>query len=118
MKVPEWIPFDQQVARIGNHRWNVMRLVHLAKDLPVIQAPIDLIALDTTYNNICMRDMVMHMQAVQDADITYPILLDENGFILDGRHRLMRAMLFGIAVIPVKRFDVNPTPCEIVKDDD
>jgi hypothetical protein len=59
--------------------------------------------------------MVMHINAVLSADLKFPIILDEDGEIMDGRHRLMKAMLNGDETIRVVRFDENPSPCRIIK---
>jgi ParB-like chromosome segregation protein Spo0J len=60
--------------------------------------------------------MVMHMHAVKNADLKYPIILDEDGEIMDGRHRIMKALYLGVESIKAVRFDANPSPCEITKD--
>lgn len=55
----------------------------------------------------------MHMKAVNEADMAYPIILDEDGDLMDGRHRLMHAMLNEHKTIKAVRFDKNPEPCSI-----
>ena len=65
----------------------------------------------STYDKLSLRKMVMHMQAVNDADMSCPIILDEDGEILDGRHRIMKALLNGYETIKAVRFDENPSPC-------
>jgi len=57
--------------------------------------------------------MVMHMRAVSNADLNYPIILDEDGEILDGRHRIMKALFLGKETIKAVRFEENPRPCSI-----
>jgi hypothetical protein len=59
----------------------------------------------------------MHMKAVQAADLNFPIILDEDGEIMDGRHRIMKAFLEGKETIKAVRFDTNPDPCRIKEDD-
>lgn len=54
----------------------------------------------------------MHMAAINAADLSYPIILDEDGEIMDGRHRIMKAMLAGEKTIKAVRFDENPSPCK------
>ena len=66
-----------------------------------------------TYEKLTLREMVMHMKAVNNADLEKPIILDEDGELMDGRHRLMKAMLEGAPTIKVVRFDENPPPCQI-----
>lgn len=66
-----------------------------------------------TYEKLKLRDFVMHMKAVNEADLSYPIIIDEDGELMDGRHRLMKAMLEGAETIKVVRFEKNPTPCRV-----
>lgn len=65
------------------------------------------------YENLTLREMVMHMKAVNDADLDYPIILDEDGELMDGRHRIMKAILNGCESIKAVRFDENPSPDKI-----
>lgn len=78
--------------------------------------PLDHLSLYYTYNHLTLREMVTHMQAVNNADLNIPIILDENGELMDGRHRLMKAMLTGAEKIKAVRFDENPPPDEVESD--
>ena len=95
MKIKPFIPPGQQMSKLGNHHWSVPRLFELSKSLPVMIVPIDHLNIYHKYNDVTLRQMVMHMKAVNDADLRYPIILDEDGDIMDGRHRLMKALLLG-----------------------
>lgn len=55
-----------------------------------------------------LRSFVEHVRSVVDADMSYPIILNEDGEVIDGRHRLAKAMLEGHDTIKVKRFDKDP----------
>ena len=74
--------------------------------------PLDHLSLFYTYEKLTLREMVTHMKAVNAADLSVPIILDEDGEIMDGRHRLMKAMLTGAETIMAVRFDENPSPCQ------
>ena len=78
-----------------------------------MDVPIDHLSVYYTYEKLTLREMVMHMRAVNAADIDKPIILDEDGELMDGRHRLMKAMLLGDKSIKVVRFDENPSPCRV-----
>jgi hypothetical protein len=116
MKIPKWHDYKEQTCSVGRHVWSVARLVELSKDLPVMEIPLDHLDLWHTYEKLSMREMVMHMNAVNAANLTTPIIMDEDGSIMDGRHRLMRAMLNGCDTILAVRFDENPTPCNVKED--
>lgn len=111
MKIPEFVPVKDQMCTIGRNSWSVARLIELARELPVMDVPLNHLYVYNTYEKLTLREMVMHMNAVNSADMSYPIMLDEDGEILDGRHRLMKAMLTGAETIKVVRFDENPSPC-------
>lgn len=113
MKIKEWIAPQDQMCSLGRHTWSVPRLFELARDLPIMNIPLNHLSLYYTYDKLTLREMVTHMRAVLDADLTMPIILDEDGEIMDGRHRLMKAMLKGSKTIKAVRFDENPSPCRV-----
>lgn len=110
MKLTKWISPEKQECQLGKHVWSVARLLQLAKDLPVMDVPLDHLNLYYTYRKLTLREMVMHLNAVLSADLTCPIILDEDGELMDGRHRIMRAMLIGEEMVKAVRFDENPDP--------
>lgn len=113
MKISPWLAPDEQVCNLGSHSWSVPRLFELAKHLPVMDVPLDHLCVYYKYEELTLRQMVMHMKAVNDADLSFPIILDEDGELMDGRHRLMKAMLEGRKTIKVVRFEENPYPCTV-----
>lgn len=113
MKIKPFYPPQEQMCNLGNHSWSVPRLFELARELPVMEIPLDHLSVYYTYDKLTLREMVTHMKAVQAADLGKPIILDEDGELLDGRHRLMKAMLEGAPTIKAVRFDENPTPCKV-----
>ena len=113
MKIKPWHKPAEQIGKIGRHSWSVARLIEVSKDLPVMEIPLNHLNIYHQYEKITLRDMVMHMQAVNDADLNYPIILDEDGEVMDGRHRIMKALLIGAETIKAVRFDENPLPCRI-----
>ena len=113
MKIKDWLEPKDQMCNLGCHHWSVPRLFELARDLPVMDVHLDHLHLHYAYEKLTLREMVMHMKAVNDADLEKPIILDEDGELMDGRHRLMKAMLTGAETIKAVRFDENPSPCQV-----
>lgn len=111
MKIPEWISPSNQMSILGGLSWSVPRLFELSKDLPVMEIPLEHMNMSYRYKNTTLREMVMHMNAVLNSDLEKPIILDEDGDIMDGRHRLMKAWLTGEKSIKAVRFEKNPSPC-------
>ena len=114
MKIKDWHIPNEQMCNLGRHSWSVPRLFELARNLPVMEVPLNHLSLYYTYEKLTLRDVVMHMNAVNDADLDKPIILDEDGELMDGRHRLMKAMLLGHEKIKAVRFDENPSPCRVI----
>ncbi|RZL31137.1 MAG: chromosome partitioning protein ParB [Rubrivivax sp.] len=111
MKIKPWISPEDQCCTLGRHTWSVPRLFELTRNLPVMELPINAVCVAYSYEKLMLREMVMHMKAVvNDADLSLPIILDEDGEVMDGRHRLMKAMLTGAETIKAVRFEENPTP--------
>ncbi len=112
MKIPERYPLDEQESKVGYCVWSVARLHMLVKDFPVLEVPLDHLNVYNTYSKLTLREMVMHMKAALKSDLKYPIILDEDGDIMDGRHRIMKAIFLGLPTIKAVRFDKNPTPLQ------
>ena len=106
---------DGQMSALGDNRWFIARLITLVKDFDVMEIPLEHMNVYYLYKNLTLRDMVTHMQAVNDADLSYPIILDEDGEVMDGRHRIMKALLNGERAIKAVRFGKNPEPCQVVE---
>ncbi len=58
----------------------------------------------------CVSDMARHVQRIQEASFDYPIILDEDGFIMDGWHRVTKAIIEKRPTIRAVRFVNNPAP--------
>lgn len=92
--------------------WSVPALIEKSKDLPVqvmSMSALNITSLAPIFQT--MNDFVAHIQKVQDADMQYPIILDDEGFVMDGRHRIAKALLEGHETIKYVRFGKTPNPC-------
>lgn len=116
IKLPIVSDVDRQECRLGRHLWSVPRLHELAKDLPVMEVPLSHLCIDYNYTSLTLREMAAHMVCVNKADLDCPIILDEDGSLMDGRHRIMKALINGEDVIKAVRFSENPHPCRIEED--
>jgi len=116
MKIAKWHSPKDQECTLGNHLWCVPRLFELARDLPIMEVPLNHLNVYYTYSELTLREMVTHMKAVQEADMNFPIILDEDGELMDGRHRVTRAMLQGLETIKAVRFEENPPPDRVNSD--
>lgn len=95
----------------GNEIWKATTLIDYCKakgykpfDLPL--AGIDLSEAHFTYS--CAAVFIFQMKRVQNADLSYPIILDDFGQIADGWHRVCKAILEGKTTIKAIRMDSMP----------
>lgn len=90
--------------------WTVTNLIARSKDLVPFDLPLAAIytgcqvwdAVGSAYG------MAHHMRRALDVDTSYPIILDQEGFIMDGWHRVLRALIDGKATIKAVRFAETP----------
>ena len=101
----------------GLDAWDVDRLIQLSGDLPIRDVSLDAITeIDTDYwfryGPIIptVRRVVEHIRLVADVDMSYPIILAANGRVMDGMHRVARAILEGNPTIKAVRFVTDPEP--------
>lgn len=117
IKFKPFIKPENQVSILGCHQWSVPRLFELSRNLPVMEIPLEHFCTWHKYESMSLRKLVGHIKAVLDADLNCPIILDEDGEIMDGRHRLMKALLEGRATIKAVRFPENPEPCRVTEEE-
>ncbi len=83
----------------GLQAWDVNRLIAIADALPEQAVPLNKIAeVETTYwfDPGCkptVRAVVDHVRLINDADLAYAIILGPDGRVMDGMHRVAKAIL-------------------------
>jgi hypothetical protein len=104
-------------AERGFDAWDVDRLIALSSDLPVESVRLESIwEIDTSYwfdgsNEIAtVRKVVKHAQLISEVDFSYPIILGHDGRVMDGMHRVAKALLEGRAEIDAVRFSSPVEP--------
>lgn len=118
MKLPNTYSQDEYFGRLGKHKWRCSRLFKLIENLPVLDIPLDHLCVFyklKTYSPT-LREFASEMKRIMKSDLKYPIILDEDGEVIDGRHRIIKALYLGHKTIKAVRFDINPEPDEIEKE--
>jgi hypothetical protein len=102
---------DYYSDRQGN-LYSVAKLIDDSKNLKPFDMPIAGIALDALiWNESNIYALAFHCKKVNDADLKKPIILDWNGEIADGRHRIIKAIMQGKRTIKAVRITWAVTPC-------
>lgn len=101
----------------GFYAWDVHRLFELADGLPVINVPLSQIAeLDelwwyqTRDDKPVPRSIADHFRLMLDADLSCPVILCADGRVMDGMHRITKALALGHRSIKAVRLPQTPAP--------
>jgi hypothetical protein len=95
--------------------WDVDRLVQLSSSLARKHIPLSKIReLDEVWavddGPQTWRAMVEHLKLIDEADLSFPIILSSSGAVMDGMHRVARAARQGRTEIEAVQFEEDPEP--------
>ncbi len=97
--------------------WDVDRLIRLSKDLPRTRVPLSSIGeIDEIYwfddeeERPTCRKLIQHMRLIEEAEFSHPIILGVDGRVMDGMHRVAKALLQGMVEIEAVQFEHDPKP--------
>jgi hypothetical protein len=95
--------------------WDVDRLVRLSSHLPRKQIPLSSIReLDAVWcgddEPPTWRGLLEHMRLIEEADLAFPIILSASGAVMDGMHRVAKAVQQGRTDIEAVQFAEDPEP--------
>jgi hypothetical protein len=101
----------------GEYVWDVRRLVALAQALPVQRVPLHAIReLDEPYweheggGPFTCRDVADHARLMEQCSLDFPVILSSDGRVMDGMHRVCKALLLGRDTIDAVQFAEDPHP--------
>jgi hypothetical protein len=99
--------------------WDIHRLVELSRGLPREWVPLNHIReLDESFwanegPNMTCRQVVEHARLMEECDLAFPVILSSDGHVMDGMHRVCKALLLGLDRIQAVRFIDDPEPDHI-----
>lgn len=101
----------------ARHYWSTTRLWQLSETLPIKELPLamfgDLMKESSWFGRFerpTLENFIRHFQRVRDADLSFPIILSAETWLMDGLHRIAKAKLEDHRTILAKQFPVNPPP--------
>ena len=104
-------------SKQGYDAWDVDRLVELTKNFEPLEVKLDSIQeIDESFwfggpnDNPTCRAIAEHAKLIQEANLTHPIILSSDGRIMDGMHRVVKALLAGNYTIKAVKFNQDPEP--------
>ena len=113
-------------SKNGYFAWDIDKLVEKSKNLPEIWVNLeDLKEVNENYwyqNEKTVpscKSLVEHMKLINEASLDYPILLSSDGRVMDGMHRVAKALLQGETKIKAKKFEeqIEPDYTDVQEED-
>lgn len=93
--------------------WDVDRLVALSRAFPRKMVPLSALR-ELNEPWLSGEDgpdaLQEHLRLIDEADLSYPIILAASGSVMDGRHRIAKAAREGRREIEAVQFDEDPKP--------
>lgn len=97
--------------------WDVHRLIEQSRGLARERVPLSAIReLDEPHwanehvRQLTCREITGHARLILDCDLAFPIILSRDGRVMDGMHRICKALLQGLEDIEAVRFVNDPEP--------
>jgi hypothetical protein len=96
--------------------WDVDRLVALTQQFPRVEVLLASIReLDAPFSSehddmLTWRSVAEHASLIRRADLNFPIILSRDGSVMDGMHRVAKAVLLGRTTIEAVQFTDDPAP--------
>ena len=100
-------------GEVGFRAWDVDRLTrlsgHLKSELVTVAS---IREVDEAYwgQPMTCRDVAEHARLIDESDFEFPIILSSDGRIMDGMHRVLKALMQGRSQIQAVRFETDPEP--------
>jgi hypothetical protein len=97
--------------------WDVRKLILLTGGLRPVSVPLSEIReLDQAFwfehggESPTCRSIAVHAKLIGEADLSYPIILDPDGRVMDGIHRVCKALMGGAESIAAYQLAELPEP--------
>ena len=93
--------------------WDAATLIQYCKDKGYEPFETPLVSLDLSgmpWKIGRLSSFINHMHRVMNTDLSYPIILDDEGCIADGWHRVVKAIIEGQTTIKCIRLNEMPRP--------
>lgn len=95
--------------------WDVHHLVKLSQNFKVQQIPVsDIQELNEAYwfpkSAPTTQQIIEHLELVNTADLSYPIILCASGRVMDGMHRVAKVCITTQSQILAVQFEQTPKP--------
>jgi len=102
---------EESVDSWGGRVWRIRDLRAAVAGQPMFDLPLGLIPL-RHFEFACpdIVEFARHMKHVLEVDVDDPVIMDEYGWVMDGRHRIVRALMDGKEAVRCVKLPDGLTP--------
>lgn len=111
-------PVKDGIHSSNGREWSVADMIAAAEHLPSVLLKVELLIAcnsDLQVNEGLFAEQVQapaqsFKERAESTNLSYPLLVDEEGNVLDGAHRLAKAKWAGLPRVLAKVLDLNKVP--------
>ncbi len=107
------VDLARHTSWISDSWWYVQTLIDACKDSSAQEYEIELDSIDlaiSPWGNISVRGFIQEIIAMEKIDFEHPIIVSPGGWIMDGWHRVAKAILDGKQTLRAIRLNSLPEP--------
>lgn len=107
----EGMDFSESNYKKGNYVYSAASLYRHAEKLKLVPFDMPLAGFNLNVQPFTLKnlaDFIFHVKRVDNTDIDYPVIFDNEGQLADGYHRIIRAILNGKTTIKAYRLPSMP----------
>ena len=95
--------------------WKVSQLWELSKHLPIFQFNVSTYNLDIVRwfaegEQPTAKSILQHCKRINEADLSCSLIFAPDGCLMDGLHRICKAMINNVSYLPAVQFTSMPEP--------
>jgi len=105
---------------LGGQEWDMSTLINATEGLPVFDlqlAALDLSVYPWGNDGKTLMSFLYHFKRIKKVNLSNPVIMDPTGYIIDGWHRVAKAIINGKTTIKAIRLLVMPEP-DVIKTKD
>lgn len=121
MNVKDYIDkrdYETERCSIGKNYWYTKRLIEHCRDLPVFELDLAGVDLDVMpWELRSVFEYIKHFHLTSSCSLEYPVIMSPAGWVMNGWHRIAKAIIEGKKTVKAVRFLELPKPDGLLEDE-
>ena len=104
---------ESVMGAIEGNKWRIRDLRSVVQNEKPFDLPLGLFNFrEHEFEAKDLYEFAQHMLHVQESDLQYPVIMDQRGRVVDGRHRIVKALLEGKESVKCVKIPDGAIPTE------